>query len=378
MNRDLSATSIHNASWAGRGALAIYVIVLLYASLYPFVGWRIPEAFTLLIWPRYSGAFDIGLNVVAYLPLGALLAARARRRLGSIRVVGAVLVRIGAQCVTLAFALSLLLELLQALLPTRVSSPLDLAANTLGAALGAGAMLIAPGRALLAQAERWRRRHFAAEPETDWGILLLVLWLFAQMNPAIPFFEAGNFLNPLSPALRPDPYDARILLPQASAIALNVAGFALFVSLLLQPHARTVLSVLMLLSLGLAAKLAMAALMLKAPQLIDWLGPATVIGLGAGLLLFGALKNIGYRWRAFGATLCVFAGALMAKLTSIYSALDEMLRLFDWPHGHLVNFASLTRWVHEAWPFTAFLFLAVVFVYHSAHKMAAQPDRTLP
>jgi len=378
MQRDLSATSIHHASWAGRGALAVYVVVLLYASLYPFIGWRIPESLTIFIWPKYSGSFDVGLNVVAYLPLGALLAARARRRLGSVRVSAAELVRIAVLCVALSFALSLVLELLQALLPTRVSSPLDLAANTLGAAVGAGAMLIAPGRALLAQVERWRRRHFAAEPETDWGILLLVLWLFAQMNPAIPFFEAGNFLNPLSPALRPDPYDPRILLPQATGIALNVSGFAMFVSLLLQPHTRAVLSVLMLLSLGLAAKLAMAALLLKAPQLIDWLGPATVIGLGAGLSLFGVLKNIAYRWRAFGATLCVFAGAVMAKLTSIYSALDEMLRLFDWPHGHLVNFASLTRWVHEAWPITTFLFLAVVFVHHGAHKIAAQPDRTLP
>ncbi len=371
MNRDLSTTTIHNASWAGRTALVVYIGVLVYASLYPFVGWRAPEAFSLLVWPKYSGAFDVALNVIAYLPLGAMLAARGRRHLGRIRPDRAALRRIAAMTIGFAFGFSLAMELLQALLPPRVSSPLDLLANTLGAAIGTTAMLVTPGRALLARAERWRHLHFAAERETDWGLLLLALWLFAQLNPAIPFFEAGNFLNPLSPGERPDPYDLRILLPQAIGIALNVAGFALFASLLFHTQTRSLLNVVLLLAIGLTAKLSMAALMLKAPQLIDWLGPATVIGLGSGLLLFAALAKVGYRWRAFGATLCVFGGGVMAKLTSVYSALGEMLRLFDWPHGHLVNFASLTRWAHETWPLTTVLFLAIVFVRQGAHKMTA-------
>lgn len=373
--RDLSSTaSIHHASWAGRGALAVYIVVLVYASLYPFVGWRIPDSLALLSWPRFAGAFDTVLNVLAYLPLGALLSARAYRHLRGTPAAAA-LARIGAQAVALAFLLSLALELLQAMLPPRVSSPLDLIANTAGAGLGALAMLIAPGRSALAGAERWRRRRFAAERETDWGLLLLALWLFAQLNPAIPFFEAGNYLNPLSPGERPDPYDARILLPQATGIALNVAGFALFASLLLHPAVRVLPNVVALLAIGLAAKLSMAAMMLKAPQLIDWLGPATVIGLGSGLLLFAGLKGLSYHWRAFGATLCVFAGGVLAKMTSVYGALDEMLRLFDWPHGHLVNFASLTRWVHETWPLTTFLFLAYIFVRHGANRMTAQANR---
>ncbi len=373
MNTDLSATTIHNASWAGRGALAIYIVVLVYASLYPFVGWRAPEAVGLFIWPKYNGAFDVLINVLAYLPLGAMLAARARRHLGVARPDPTTLRYIGAQSIVFAFGLSLSMELLQAMLPSRVSSPVDLLSNTLGAAFGAIAMLSAPGRAILARAERWRHMRFAGERETDFGLLLLALWLFAQMNPAIPFFEAGNFINPLAPGDRPDPYDLRILLPQAIGITLNVAGFALFVSILLPVVAGSLFTVVVLLAIGLAAKISMAALMLKAPQLIDWLGPATVIGLGTGLLLFAGLKRLSYRWRAFCATLFVFAGGVMAKLTSVYGALDQMLHLFDWPHGHLVNFASLTRWVHEIWPLTCFLFLAVVFVNHGAPKMAAQP-----
>ena len=54
----------------------------------------------------------------------------------------------------------------------------------------------------------------------------------------------------------------------------------------------------------------------------------------------------------------------MAKITSIYGAFDETLRLFNWPYGQLVNFASLTRWMHETWPLLAVIFLAWVFVTH--------------
>ena len=49
----------------------------MYASLLPFEGWRAPppEVFGFLgaPWPRYVTAGDVMLNIVAYLPLGAML-----------------------------------------------------------------------------------------------------------------------------------------------------------------------------------------------------------------------------------------------------------------------------------------------------------------
>ena len=64
------------ASLAGYVALA-YTLVIVYASLQPFTGWRMPppEVFAFLTapWPRYITASDIALNVAAYLPLGAML-----------------------------------------------------------------------------------------------------------------------------------------------------------------------------------------------------------------------------------------------------------------------------------------------------------------
>ena len=55
-----------------------YLLLVVYASLYPFSGWRIPNTdathFLLSRWPAYVVASDVVLNVLAYVPLGLLLA----------------------------------------------------------------------------------------------------------------------------------------------------------------------------------------------------------------------------------------------------------------------------------------------------------------
>jgi VanZ family protein len=343
-------------------------MVIVYASLNPFFGWRTPEVFALFAWPKHISAFDVAINVLAYIPFGALSAAiwrfGARRRLLSRPVPSYVNWQAWLVSVFIAACLSLALEFAQAWLPFRVSSPLDWLANTLGAMMGATVVLLPPGRVLLANIEQWRHRHFAFGTETEWGLLLLALWFFAQLNPAIPFFEAGSVVSAGQFEEAPHPYDPLFLLPQAVAIAFNMCGFALFLSLLLHPAKRVWANALLVIAAGFFVKVSMAALMLKAPQLIAWMGPGTVIGLSSGALLFVVFSRRSFRWRAFLATLLVFAGGLMAKISGVYGPATETLRLFDWPHGQLVNFASLTRWVHEVWPLVALIFLAIVFIKH--------------
>jgi hypothetical protein len=212
-----------------------------------------------------------------------------------------------------------------------------------------------------------RHQHFSDAPLTDWGILLLVLWLVAQLNPAIPFFEAGmlaeqSVSDPLTAGDPATPYDPLILLPQVVGIALNVAAFAMLVSVLTHPNRPSLPRVMVILAIGFAAKLTMASLLLKTPQLVSSLSPATVIGVTSGLLMHLAFSKLRYRWRAFWAAMFVFAGGVMAKLASVYAALDQALRLFSWSYGQLANFASLTRWINEVWPLAALLLLAVAFV----------------
>lgn len=363
-NIPVSVSPARDAGYrVGRGALIAYMLAILYASLNPFFGWHTPESIGLFTWPRYLNGFDICLNVLAYLPFGGMVAAMQMRRRSRSDRVNAQLTAL-FQAVFAGFVLSALMESLQTMLPGRVSSPVDLIANTTGTLIGASVLVSRWGRKLLARALRGRRRHFIRGDETGWGLLLLAAWFFAQLNPVIPFFEAGHITNPFDAASAQTPYDPLVLLPQTVGITLNVCGFSLFLSLLLRPGKRVIPSVLLILALGFVTKVSTAALMLKAPQMAGWLAPATIIGLSAGFLLFACFSGVGYRWRAFCTTLFIFAGGLMAKMASVYGAFDATLRLFSWPHGQLINFASLTRWLHEIWPLLVFLLVAWIFVRH--------------
>ncbi|MDO8934147.1 MAG: VanZ family protein, partial [Rhodocyclaceae bacterium] len=110
-----------------------YSLLAVYASLHPFAGWRdsgvAPTDFLLAGWPRYTTAFDLATNIVAYLPLGFLWVPALQPRLGRS---GAVL--LATLC---GIVLSLALESLQNYLPSRIPSSVDLACNGIGTLLGA-------------------------------------------------------------------------------------------------------------------------------------------------------------------------------------------------------------------------------------------------
>src|SRR5690349_16809599 len=97
----------------------LYSGLIVYASLYPFRGWRVPGhpplAFlTATWWPWWTG-FDIFSNLLGYVPFGALVfGALVRSGYGTLRaLVLAVLAGTG---------LSFVMEALQNFLPSRVAS----------------------------------------------------------------------------------------------------------------------------------------------------------------------------------------------------------------------------------------------------------------
>ena len=53
----------------------LYAALIVYASLYPFAGWRVPGVGPLdflIVWPRGWTPFDLVSNLFGYLPLGFL------------------------------------------------------------------------------------------------------------------------------------------------------------------------------------------------------------------------------------------------------------------------------------------------------------------
>ena len=109
-----------------------YVLLVTYASLHPFSGWRDPGlpvlTFLQAPWPRYWTVFDLVVNVLAYLPLGFLLTLTLRGISGRWLAAFASLL--------LGVLLSFTLESIQTWLPSRVASNVDLACNSLGCGLG--------------------------------------------------------------------------------------------------------------------------------------------------------------------------------------------------------------------------------------------------
>jgi VanZ family protein len=142
-----------------RAALLAYLLLIVYASWFPFSGWRSsglsPLAFLNLQPQRYWTGFDVMVNIVGYMPLGVLLVLALYPLVRGVWAV--LLAALGGVLVSGA------MEAVQNYLPSRVPSNLDLLTNSGGCLAGAVlGLLFAP--LLLDQSRLYqlRQRWFAA------------------------------------------------------------------------------------------------------------------------------------------------------------------------------------------------------------------------
>ena len=152
---------------------------MLYASLYPFTGWRWPPgpslgALLALPWPPWRDPFDVWSNLLGYVPLGALLYV-AQVRGGRAAWRAALLALLAAS------ALSYLTEVVQQFLPGRVPSRVDWALNSAGAAAGAALAALLQALGLLQRWQALRERWFVRD--SAGGLSLLALWPVGLLFP---------------------------------------------------------------------------------------------------------------------------------------------------------------------------------------------------
>ena len=329
-----------------RGSIAVWAALLAYASLYPFHPLRFPppEAVSAFFAaPKYVIRSDIAFNVVAYLPLGTLTCLYFRTRQDPHAI---------AKACFFGAAFSLVMEVAQLFVPYRVATFADLAANACGALVGA--LVFADPVYSMATRRLGALREGMVIPGAwgDAGLVLLMLWLLAQLNPALPFFGAGDIAQG----------EGSLRLLQWGAVGMSICGFGLFISVLLVSEHGSLRVSAVLLSVALWLKFAFASLMLQPHFSADWVSTGRMLGLAAGILVFIFLRKLGRPGRTYLGFVLILAGALFSKIFGAYSPLEEFLRLFRWPHGQLQSFATLTRFLHELWPLAAVLFLASLFV----------------
>ena len=329
----------------------VYVVLVAYASLYPFGGWRDVglSSFSYLAepWPRYITAFDVVANVAGYVPFGWLAAGVLHPRL---RGVAAFTVAVAA-----AAALSLVLEAAQSYLPARFPSKLDVLCNLSGAALGAAlglhfTPLIAGG-----PLSRWRASTFAPGAGADFGLMLIGLWLFIQLNPATLLFGAGDLRDLLAPLEGPARRPEFFVFIEAFTTAANLVAVALVLAALGAPGRPVRGLVLGVVLAALAVKTAAVAIVMRAENVFTWLTPGALIGLILGIAIALAAVALPRTARLVLAAVLLMVATVLVNLAPPNPYLAASLKV--WQQGHFLNFNGLTRLVSAAWPFIALGYL---------------------
>lgn len=338
-----------------RYLLLAYVLLVIYASLHPFSGWRDQGAgafsFLTTALPRYITAFDLLTNFAAYLPLGffALLALHPRVR-GAPALSAAGL----AGCF-----LSLALEALQTYLPSRIPSNLDLATNGLGAFAGAGVALRV-GIGLLSGGRIYALRHrlFLSGARYDLGLVLLALWLFTQLNPETLLFGNGDLRELLEhPPLPLHPAEVFIQM-EAAVAACNLIAVGLFASSLARDDQPLRRLMLLPLSAALALKTVAVGVLLKAQNVFAWFTPGALLGLAGGVLVLMLALALPRAARLALAGLLLMAATVLVNLAPENPYFANALQ--QWPQGYYLNFNGVTHLVSLAWPFVTLFYLMLL------------------
>jgi VanZ family protein len=342
----------------------IYVVLVVYASLFPFSDWRVagvaPWEYLLAPLPRYWTGFDVAINVVGYIPLGGLLALTALRTgRGRYAIVLPLL---------LGGVLSASMETLQTLLPMRVPSKEDLILNALGALLGAVATLLLERWGAIDRWSRFRARWF--QEEARGGIVLLATWPLALLFPAPVPFGLGQVLNRLEQALSAQlqgtpffdwlPQGDRGIEPLLSGAELVCVTLGLLIPCLLAfcvvraPGRRAVVVAVTLLS-GVAATALSSAMSWGPEHAWAWLDLPTQVGLVCALVV--ALSLVAAPWRASAALALLALGIYLSLLNQAPESPYFAQTLMLWEQGRFMRFNGLSQWLGWLWPYAALVYV---------------------
>jgi VanZ family protein len=359
----------HGASSAALLA-AVFATLVLYASLYPFEGWRWPpgqELLALLALPGsdYKHTFDVASNLLGYAPLGLLLALGLRRSgWGWRQALGATVLGTSG--------LSYGCEVLQQFIPGRVPALEDWLMNTAGATSGA---LLALALQTTGWVDRWqafRQRWFAGD--AAFALVLLALWPVGLLFPTPVPLGLGQVAErlretgadwlanvqwaatlhqllatpaPMATPLRP--------LVEALIVALGLLAPCVVAFSVTAPGWRRLALTAGALATALAAMTLSTWLNFGPHHAMAWLTPSTALGLGVGSAAAAVATLLSRRLIA-GLGLVVLTGLV----TGMAQAPDDPYfaqSLLAWEQGRFVRFHGLAQWVGWLWPYAAVVWL---------------------
>jgi VanZ family protein len=355
------------------------ISLIVYASLYPFAGWRdqdiSPLRFLTAPLPRYWTGFDVAANLLGYAPLGFWLTLSVLRS------------RHGSSAVSVAVAssalLSLAMETLQSYLPSRIPSNVDLMLNAMGAWLGAGCAWALDRAGVVDRWSRIRARWFAQDARG--ALVLLLLWPVALLFPASVPLGLGQVFerieSALADALADTPFlewmpvrevELQPLVPIAELVCVALGalipcllGYCVIRTL----WQRAVFSVAVL-ALGIAVSALSAALSYGPEHAWAWLDLPVQAGLGLAAVLAGLMLVAPPR-AAAALTLL----ALAIQLGLLNQAPEDPYfaqTLQTWEQGRFIRFHGVVQWLGWIWPYAALLYV-VARLSGREHVEPAEP-----
>jgi VanZ family protein len=353
----------------------IYVALIVYASLYPFVEWRnqgiAPWEFLRAALPKYWTGFDVGINVVGYVPLGALVALTVIRTRFS---------RFPVLVATLSGALiSLFMEALQGYLPSRVASREDWLLNMAGTLLGA---CVAKVLERLGAIDRWsevRARWFV--PNARGGIVLLATWPLALIFPSSVPLGVGQVWERLEHGiiqilhdtafLSWMPLSGSALQPLSPAAEMGCVALGLLIPCLIgfciiRAWPRRIAWVAVALCAGVTVSTFSAALTWGPQHGWAWLDLPAQVGLVLGIVL--SLLFVGLPWRASAALVLVLLGLYLSVLNQAPESPYFAQALQLWEQGRFIRFHGLAQWVGWLWPYAAVVYVTMFLVQATPKK----------
>ncbi|HEX6064735.1 MAG TPA: VanZ family protein [Longimicrobiales bacterium] len=333
-----------------------YTLTIAYASLQPFLGWRLPAAevlyFVTAPWPQYVTMGDLLINTAAYIPLGFLLAVALSRR------------RTAARAVLLAAALgallSLTMEAAQMFLPKRIASNVDLLTNGTGALIGAmAAPLFSPSRVPGRRLAVWREALFLPGTLVDTALVLGGLWLFTHLHPTAQFFGTGNLRATFELPVYLMHTPGRLISAEALVVFFNIIGLGLLLASFIRSGVSPLRVIAAVVGAGICLKILAAVALFSAPGPLLWLTPGVVMGLVAGGLVLYLLIGIPHTAKIVTALLCFGAAVAVINFAPDNPYQTAPSKLIPGTTTHLLRLSNIVRALSELWPFLVIGFLVV-------------------
>lgn len=323
-----------------------YALFIVYASLSPFSGWRVQgmdfvEMLQVPLRLTYT-AFDGTINFLSYLPFGFLLGLALRARLG---VVASMTIGL-----FIGVLLSASMEYLQMYLPARISSNMDILSNSAGALTGLLlAVSVTAWSRLPDHLAYWRSDFFRRGKQMDFGLALLLLWMFGQINPSLPIL--GNvFISEVARqpfVVQPSPpFDGW----ESIAVTLNFLMLGTLLLTILRSSRNVVTTLLVVLSVVALVKFITAAILLRSWALLLWINSEAVLGMLLGMLLLGILLWLPRGPLAAAGAVVALCYLVVVNMVFGSNAPSAASSIHHWHYGHLLNYNGLAQTIMLIFP----------------------------